>query len=136
MRPGPAPRGPGTGTPRARRPEDGDSILDGFMPLYDIVERHHVRVAAPLALTMAAAREMDLRESCIVRAIFKGRALMLGSAPSEPAPPEGLLASALSIGWGVLENQPDREIVLGAVTKPWEPNPVFRDLLPRRRRSE
>ena len=41
-----------------------------------------------------------------------------------------MLAGALAIGWGVLADQ-GHEIVLGAVTRPWEPNPVFRDLLPR-----
>ena len=63
---------------RARHPEDEDPLLDRFMPLYDIVERHHVRVAAPASVTQAAAREMQLRDSCVVRAIFKGRELMLG----------------------------------------------------------
>jgi hypothetical protein len=31
----------------------------------------------------------------------------------------------------MLESRPDREFVLGAVTRPWEPNPVLRDPLPR-----
>ena len=35
-----------------------------------------------------------------------------------------------AIGWGMLAERPDREIVMGAVTKPWEPNPVFRALPP------
>jgi hypothetical protein len=124
---------------RARRPEDEDPILDRFMPLYDIVERHHVRVAAPAAVTQAAAREMQLRDSCVVRAIFKGRELMLGAGegthpdagPEPGIEPPGLLPMALSLGWGVLADETSREVVLGAVTKPWEPNPVFRDLMPR-----
>ena len=116
---------------RARRSEDEDATLDRFMPLYDIVERHHVRVGAPPAVTLAAARDMDMRDSRLVRAIFRGRELTVGSAPSQPEPSGGLVAAVLAIGWGVLESQPDREIVLGAVTKPWEPNPVFRDVLPR-----
>lgn len=32
------------------------------------------------------------------------------------------------IGWGILAEEPDREIVLGAVTRPWEANPVFRSV--------
>ena len=39
--------------------------------------------------------------------------------------PRGLLRDVQSIGWRVLADVPDREIVLGAVTRPWEPNPVF-----------
>ena len=34
------------------------------------------------------------------------------------------------MGWGVLAEVPGREIVVGAVTKPWEPNVVFRALPP------
>jgi hypothetical protein len=35
-----------------------------------------------------------------------------------------------SIGWGVLADIPGREIVMGAVTQPWEANVVFRSLPP------
>jgi hypothetical protein len=35
-----------------------------------------------------------------------------------------------SLGWGVLAETPGREIVFGAVTKPWEANVVFRALPP------
>src|SRR6187399_1902933 len=54
-------------------PEQQDSLLDRFMPSYDVAERHHVRVAAPSALTLAAARQMDLLHSPSVRAIIKAR---------------------------------------------------------------
>ena len=32
---------------RTRRTAEEDPVLDGFMPLYDVVERHSIRVAAP-----------------------------------------------------------------------------------------
>jgi hypothetical protein len=31
----------------------------------------------------------------------------------------------LSLGWGILVDLPDREIVMAPVTRPWEPNPRF-----------
>jgi hypothetical protein len=34
------------------------------------------------------------------------------------------------MGWGVLAEVPGREVVMGSVTKPWEPNPVFHPLPP------
>ena len=43
-----------------------DPLLDGFLPAYDVVERHHVAVAAPAALTLAAAKEQNLTRSPIV----------------------------------------------------------------------
>jgi len=118
---------------RACRKEEDDPVLDRFMPLYDVVERHHVHVAAPAEVTVGVARDMDLSGSCVVQAIFRGRELMFGSPPQPRgvAVPPGLLATALRLGWGVLTDIAGREIVLGAVTKPWEANPVFRDLSPR-----
>lgn len=118
---------------RARTPLEEDAALDGFMPLYDIVERHSIRVAAPAEITFGTARDIDLSDSFLVQAIFRGRELMLGAtpAPTGVAEPPGIVATALRLGWGVLTDRAGREIVLAAVTRPWEPNPVFRDLLPR-----
>jgi len=107
-----------------------DRLLDVFMPNYDVVERHSVAVEAPAETTLQAAAEMDLGKSLPVRAIFKGRELLLGSKPDSVVRPRGALALMKSIGWGVLAELPGREIVLGGVTKPWEPNPAFRAVPP------
>src|SRR5438128_1971380 len=61
--------------------EEQDELLDRFMPAYEVVERHQVRVAAPAAVTLAAARDMDLFQSPVVRAIFRGRELILCATP-------------------------------------------------------
>jgi hypothetical protein len=118
---------------RVRTKEEEDSILDDFMPLYDVVERHRIDVAAPADVTLGVARDMNVSDSCIVRAIFRARELMLGAMPppSGVALPPGLVPACLHLGWGVLSDAAGREIILGAVTRPWEANPVFRDLLPR-----
>ncbi len=118
---------------RAKTKDEEDTLLDGFMPLYDVVERHHIHVAAPADLTLGVARDMNVFDSRIVRAIFRGRELMLGATPPPEgvAMPPGLVPAALRLGWGVLSDEAGHEIVLGAVTRPWEVNPTFRDLLPR-----
>src|SRR5438477_561198 len=59
-----------------------DPLLDKFMPVYDVVERHDIPVAAPASITFMAAEEMDLLQLPVVRAIFKGRALVLRSRPT------------------------------------------------------
>ena len=112
------------------RPDEEDSLLDRFMPTYEVVERHHVRVAAPAAVTLAAACEQDLFESPVVRAIFKTREVVLGAAPDSRSRPHGLLPLMESLGWGVLAEDPGREIVVGAVTRPWEANVTFRAVPP------
>jgi hypothetical protein len=100
------------------------------MPVYEIVERHHIRVAAPAAVTLAAAREQDLLQLPLVRPIFKAREIVLGATPDNRPQPRGLVAATLALGWGILADVPDREIVVGAVTRPWEPNVIFHALLP------
>ena len=112
------------------RPEEHDPLLDRFIGVYEIVERHRVRVRAPAAVTLAAARETDLQGTRLVRTIFKAREAILGAAPDRRSRPLGLLAEMQAIGWGVLAEIPDREIVVGAVTKPWEANVTFRALPP------
>ncbi|HEY7288556.1 MAG TPA: hypothetical protein VH583_01880 [Vicinamibacterales bacterium] len=108
--------------------EEADALLDEFMPVFEIVERHHVCVDAPAEVTLAAAREVDFSKSAVVRAIFKGRELAMGTDPDDANRPRGLVPLALSLGWRVLAEIPDREIVLGAVTRPWQANVVFRSI--------
>jgi hypothetical protein len=110
--------------------DETDRLLDEFMPAYEVVERHHVRVAAPAAISLAAACDMDLAQSAIIRGIFKGRELILGAQPGKVRSRQTLLAWAKELGWAVLGEIPGREIALGAVTRPWDANPVFRPLPP------
>jgi hypothetical protein len=111
-------------------PDEADALLDRFMPDYEVVERHRIHVHAPAETTLAAAAETDLGESAIVRAIFTAREVVLGAAPDTRDRPRGLLAQVASLGWGVLATVPDREVVVGAVTRPWLANVVFRALPP------
>ena len=120
------------GSPRPPVNDDADALLDRFMPAYEVVERHRVRVRASAPITLAAAREQDLLASPVIRAIFRARAVALGSRPDERARPRPLIPQMLSLGWGILMDVPDREIVMGAVTKPWEPNPRFHAIGPER----
>jgi hypothetical protein len=114
-------------------PPDGeaaDPLLERFMPRYDIAERHHIKVAAPAEITLAAARDVDLNQSAIVRGIFRTRELVLGADVQTAARPRGIVALTKSIGWGVLWEVPGRELVMGAATQPWKANVVFRALPP------
>jgi hypothetical protein len=117
---------------RAERvPTTGEALLNRFVPQYDIVERHRIRVAAPPDVTFAAMCAVDFEQSPLIRAIVRGREWMMGSRPDDDrSRPRGLLAETQAMGWGVLAEDPDRVIVMGAVTKPWEPNVTFRALPP------
>jgi len=110
--------------------DEVDPLLDVFMPTYDVAERHHVSVGAPAAVTFGALMEMDLENSLLIRAIFKGREMLLGAEPDPKERSRGLVAVTKELGWVVLADMPGHEIVMGAVTRPWEPNVVFRGIPP------
>jgi hypothetical protein len=116
------------GKPRPPLPEEGDDLLDQYMPSYDVVDRHHVQVSAPSTVTLAAARDMDLLRMPVVRVIFKGRELLLRAKPESTQPRRGIVATVLSLGWVVLAETPGREIVFGAVTQPWQADVTFRSI--------
>jgi hypothetical protein len=118
------------GTPSPPHAADADERLDRFMPRYDVVERHHIRVQAPAAVTLAAAKEMALLDIPAIRAIFRSRELLLGAAAVEPKRPRGIVEETRALGWVVLDEVPDREIIMGAVTKPWEADVTFRSIPP------
>jgi hypothetical protein len=110
--------------------QEADPLLDRFMPTFEVAERHVAYVNAPAGITFTASCDIDFQRSRIIRTIFKGRELALGAKSEDTARPRGLLAWAKALGWGVLAEVPGREIVMGAVTKPWTANPVFRALPP------
>lgn len=112
----------------AARGDQQDPLLDSFMPVPDVRDRHAIAIAAPPDLVLAAAKEIELDDSRITRAIFKARQLIFRSQPT-PLLAQGLYAAMQTIGWGVLA-ETERELVFGAVTKPWEANPVFRAIPP------
>ena len=107
-----------------------DLLLDRFLPQYDVVERHDIEIAAPAHVVLQAARQQQLSRIPLVRWVFRCRELVMGgTAPERPLPPQ-LLNQVLSLGWVILAEEPGRELVVGAVTRPWEPNVVFRSIPP------
>ena len=114
---------------RSSRNGRPDPLLDRFMPAYEVREYHHTEVAAPAEVAFAVARELDMQGSGLVRAIFKGRELLMGtdSARRDAQP---FLSEVMALGWRVLHEESGRKLVMGAVTRPWEANVRFRGLDP------
>jgi hypothetical protein len=120
------------GCGRSSRPEGrAGSLIERFMPACEVAERHEIQVDAPAEYTFAAARDMDVNRSTLVRAIFAIRALpsrWRRESPERTAMP--LLAETLALGWRILAEIPDREVAVGAVTQPWRADVEFRGVDP------
>jgi hypothetical protein len=67
----------------------------------------------------------------VIRAIFRGRELLMGTTRrSEPRQAQPFLTQVPALGWGLLAEVPERKLVFGAATQPWQADVVFRSLPP------
>jgi hypothetical protein len=109
-----------------------DELLDRFLANPEVDEYHQITVGAPAAITLAAAKQTDLQGGPIASAIFWLRAVpaLLRGEPFRPQGSRGIVAETLGLGWGVLAEVPDREIVIGAYTQPWHEQVTFHPLPP------
>jgi hypothetical protein len=112
--------------PAATRP----AAIERYLPVFDVADYREAPVAAEPGAAWQALRDFDLRRSRIVRALFALRTIPeRWRAGAVPAPcPGPFVDEALRLGWVLLEETPGEEIVLGAVTKPWEPVVRFRGI--------
>lgn len=109
---------------------DDSPLLDRFVPNPEVVEHYRVQIAAPAETVLSTARSMELLNQRLVRTIIKARELALGGKPDSRRHPAALIPQMQSIGWVILAERAGREIVLGAVTRPWETASVFRSIPP------
>lgn len=114
-----------------RRPETG-AVLDPFVPDYEVRERHRIRVNAPAAITMAAARDVSFNDSPVVRLIFNLRDLpaRLAGTSVPPVVRRSTMEEVRALGWKELAEEEGHYVAMGAVTQPWRQNVVFRGLAP------
>lgn len=94
------------------------SPLDPFVPVPDISERFARRIAAPAAMVMRTAYEIDMQSIWLIRTIIDLRKFILGGTPDERQP-LGLVEETRKMGWGTLVEEPDYLLVCGAVCQPW-----------------
>jgi hypothetical protein len=104
--------------------------LERFIPHPDVRERFAVSIHAPAALVMEVAGSFDMQSVPAVRAIFRLRDRLLGTASTSPRVPAGILDETRRLGWGVLAEQPGRCIVCGAHCQPWLADVKFTALPP------
>ena len=115
------------GTRTARPRSDGP--LARFMPGCEVAEVHETLVDAPAALAWEAITTLSLDRSRLVRAIFRGRELLMRAHPG-PQPARPFLDEIRALGWSVLAEVPGRQLVFGAATRPREADVRFRGMPP------
>jgi hypothetical protein len=107
------------------------TLLDRYLPKWDVRDRHESTVRAERGRAYQALRSLDLERPLVVRTLFFLRTLperLHGGVAPRRRRPRPFLESALEAGWRILEEEEGRELVMGAVTRPWEPLVRFRGL--------
>jgi hypothetical protein len=89
------------------------TLLDRFLPAWDVRETHGIRIDAPAERILDAVREATPADAPLLRALFALRGLPAGAR--EPIW-EQMLGRA---GFVQLAEEPGREVVAGAVGRPW-----------------
>lgn len=98
-------------------------LIDESLPVYDVVERHHTEVRAPVERVYDAVRRLDLGSSATIRSLFWLRELPARLRRSDRCVGEGdqglTLDALLESGFVLLGERPNRELVLGLVGRFW-----------------
>ena len=110
------------------------SLIDTYLPTYDVAITEHLVVAADPAAVYRTAKDLDfmtVRTPLLTASFFvRGLPARL-SGRSVSAPPVLRLASGSESlpGWLLLGEVPGRELAFGAVGKFWNPNIEWFDVL-------
>ncbi len=88
-------------------------LIDEYLPIYDVRDRHDVEVHAPVERIYGAVRAMDISEARVTRLLFRLRGL--------PSPPRFTLDDFLKMRFILLGERTDEELLLGLVGKFWTP---------------
>lgn len=86
--------------------------IDDFLPIYHVTERHAIVVRAPAKAIYAAISSLDMSASPIIRTLFRLRGL----------PPSTLTLRGMEkVGFTVLGEVPEQELLLGVIGRFWTP---------------
>ena len=114
---------------RGSRPAHISDPARQFLPDYEVEELFRANVRAPAPLTFAAAEDMRLDALPVIRGSSARASASWAAELRSPFQPEA--SSSKCDRWdGKCSSSPQREIVLGAVTQPWNRDVVFRALSP------
>jgi len=99
-------------------------LINSFIPNPDAVETHQIAVAAPCETVYRALWTVDLGDSPVIRGLMALRSLperLLHPQQHRPLPRKITLHTLMDVGFGLLSEEPGREIVLGVTGRFWRP---------------
>jgi hypothetical protein len=96
-------------------------LIDDFLPDYDVVERHEIRVSAPVEAAFDAVLDLDLARSPVIATLLAVRGLPQLFTRRPRLTRRIDLAAIEHAGFVRLAEEPPHQIVLGVVGRFWHP---------------
>jgi len=101
-------------------------LIDEWMPAYDAVEHHALRIAAPRERVWATVRTMEFGKPWIIRGLMALRtlpALLTGAGRerARAAAGHGMEEGLLRAGFVLLDERVGEELLIGVAGKFWRP---------------
>ncbi|MEO8433368.1 MAG: hypothetical protein ABI596_00605 [Pyrinomonadaceae bacterium] len=98
-------------------------LIDSFLPVPHFAEKHSIKIRANQETVYQAVRTADLGGSAIVKGLLLLRSLpqfFLQRGPRQPRANTAItLRTLVNAGFGILAEEPPREIVLGVTGPFW-----------------
>lgn len=93
------------------------SLIDEWLPSYEVATHHHIEIDAPIEVAYRAVRGLDFSDSSLARWI-----VWIRNVPAQLRGEQGLgltLDDLLDLGFILLADEPPHEMVLGFVGQFW-----------------
>lgn len=107
------------------------TLLDTILPDYDVREQHQIWIPSSPSKAEATWRALSPQQIRLLYPLFRVRTLpawIMGRPSPLPEADEPFLDQMLDHGFVTLAHEPEREIVVGAVNRFWDPIEIDRDL--------
>lgn len=99
-------------------------LIDSFVPVPDAAEKHSIQIAANRDVVYQALRTTDFGRSLIVKGLLIFRSVpkfLLHPSRRAQTNRQITLQTIIEAGFGILAEDPNREIVLGVTGPFWRP---------------
>ena len=100
-------------------------LIDSFLPVPDVSEKHSIKILADYQTVYHALWTADLGSSAIVKGLLVLRSiphLVLHPGSRQPRTNRAItLQTLINAGFGLLGEEPNREVVLGVTGPFWRP---------------
>lgn len=105
-------------------------VMDRYLDRWDVRTRHQTVVDASASETFDATRHLDIGRSLPVQVLFAIRTVPHLLTGKMPRTRKLTLDTFLKAGFMLLDEEPGRELVIGAVGRFWRPDSGFESIDP------